>query len=378
MERIRKLAWTALAWLWVAAPILGYIEGIPTRLGVIWISQTISWAVLALALFSAEPLRHRGFGLLAWAAVLLSAIHLRANSPSYVWLTQVLLWLAAAAILARQRTFLAMRAAVVFCAFAQFIVGLWQVQGIPLPWPVTVYGPMWGTVGSVTPAAIVMALGVLWSRGLLRWTLAIGVLLSGSGTAIGFVVVYLLFPWLWLLGAVGLMFGGTLLVGIGATFRESFLLRWEFWKDVSFSLFGCGFAPFPSGWADDTQLGRLLMWRDYHNTFVDFIARFGLPGAVILAAAFAALWRVSKTGEQRWTLAFAVWVGCWQSVEQFPVLVVLILAWWVGLTGGRNALDSIRAVELPERALPACGYRQERAPVPVGRKRGWLDFCPES
>lgn len=181
-----------------------------------------------------------------------------------------------------------------------------------------------------------MGVGSLWSTGWAAWVLAGGVCLTMSGTAIPIVLLRLLWPHLRYKGlSVALVLLGGAWAWHGALWE-----RLEVWRGWAFSWSGIGFSAFPSGFQDDTALGKALEWRDAHNVWLEWIGRFGLPGALVLVGVVAWLWR--QRWRDPWTLALVLWVACWQSLEQFPVLVMPLCVWWVGLTQRRlDAVDSL-------------------------------------
>lgn len=276
----------------------------------------------------------RVFGVMALAMVGLALLHWRQSTAAFVWASQTLLVLAAAWQLAHHGEWRWLKEALIACALIQ--VGVWGLQrlSIPNPWPTHVWTKQgWGTLGSATPAAVVLALACLWSRGWRAWLWGGLTLLTGSGTVIPVVAARLAWVSRWRLPRWGLWCLGMLGLIVSAwLWRDAWLMRAQVWREVAWSWWGLGFQAFPGGFGDDTAIGQAMRWRDYHNAYLDWIIRFGAPGAVGLAWLGWWLWQRSRHDETcRWTLLLAGWVGLWQSVEQFPVLVILLLVWMIGL-----------------------------------------------
>lgn len=315
-------------------PIVGFLPGsVPLRLSTPWLAIVASLVVLCLGWWSPREAPVRPLAWLGLAAIGLAVLHGRHLEASFLWACQVVLLLAAVATLTQQRAFRWCRQAVLAAAWVQVVVGALQVTGHQTPWLVGGHGRWWGTVGSPTAAALVIGLGSLWATGWQAWALGLATVCTGSGTAIPIVLLRLVWPWRWRAGSIGLMAIGAVAVAGSVLWRTAWLSRWAVWQDWHPTWCGVGFHTFPGGFFDATPLGVALGWRDYHNVLLDTVTRFGLPGALVVGGLVAWVGLASARGEawRRWTFAFALWVGGWQSLEPFPVLVTLLLVWWVGL-----------------------------------------------
>lgn len=341
----RSLSWPWVSWGWVLLPILGVLPGsVPLRLSTQWLAVLGSLVVIGYGI--ARPARQaptaRPLGWLGLACLVLAVLQARHVEASFLWACQVLLALTATATLVQQQAFRWCRQAVIASAWAQVVVALLQRLGVPTLWPHNAHGSWWGTVGSPASAAILIACGALWATGWQGWALTVATVLTGSGTAIPIVLVARVWPWLWQLGIVGLMtLGSCAVLGIGWLWRTAWLARWEVWQAWRPTWWGLGFTTFPGGFADATTLGQALGWRDYHNVWMDWLTRFGVPGALVMAGLTVWMWQARARGH-RWMLVFAGWVACWQSLEQFPVLIVPLLVWWMSLLqGGDRAVPAL-------------------------------------
>lgn len=338
----RTLTWRIACWAWVSLPIVGFLPGaIPVRLGTQWLSLASSMGVIGLSV--ACPRRTgqaSAFGWMALACLMMALSHWRHPTPAFLWGWQTLTVLTAAALLAIHGDWAWLREAVIACAWMQVIVAGCQWGGEQGWWPRHPSSEPSGTVGSVTAASVIMGVGSLWSRGWQAWGLGVATCLMGSGTAIPVVVAKLGWSVRHRLPRWVLITAAILLVGVGAwRWHAAFALRWLIWQDwpcwrnaIPCDWLGVGFNAFPGGFADDTPFGKLMMWRDYHNVALDWVGRFGVLGLLVLSGLVVWGWRRSRgKGEWRWMGAFAAWVACWQSLEQFPVLSIPMLVWWVGL-----------------------------------------------
>ena len=337
------LIWRLACWLWVGLPILGIVPQVPVRLAVQWLMILASIVVLGVGLLSQRRDAKTPFGWMLLACVWLACLHWRQPTMALAWVSQVALILGSAAILASHGEARWLRQAVIACAWVQVPVLILQWYQVPLPWAhLPAPWQMAGTVGSIRPASILFGLACLWSPGWTAWVLGIVACLTGSGTVMPVVVLRQWWPyrkkaWGWLAG-LGL-------VAVGARFTPWHLAlteRLDTWQTWWWSMSGEGFRVFPwrGAFADDTVFGRAMAWRDSHNVWLDWTGRFGLPGLVVLGVLLVWLWHRSKTDAQRWTLLFALWVSCWQSFEQFPVLVIPLLVWLIELSEGGRVCGS--------------------------------------
>lgn len=341
MERSRPVVWRLACWAWVAVPILGLLPKVPVRLAVVWLWLIVSWVVIGLGL--AWPRRAQEAQPFGWLALGVVGLGLWAcwsrPTDAFIWVWQLIIWLSAAATLAQHGDWAWLRQAVIGCALAQWPIalltrmgGLWQWPHHPSQWC--------GTVGSETPMAVLLGLAAIWSRGWGRWLLGCLAAVVGCGTVAAFMLAWLLrqVPWpRWML-RIALGIGLLILIW---WWREPIQWRLETWADAHLTWQGVGFGVLPGGWRDDTTLGRLLEWRFYLNAYLDWVQRFGVAGLTVMTGIGWWCWR-HRAGNLL-TLSFLAWVLLWQSVEPWPVIGLLVLVVWIGLTQHRrmDALDSV-------------------------------------
>ena len=343
MDWQRTVIWRGLSWGWVGLPILAFVPGIPTRLAVQWISLACSLVVLAVGL--ALPRGHGHGQVFGWALLGCLGVvppHWRQMTPMFLWVCHAGLLLTAAGMLTHHAESRWLRQAVVWGAWGQVVVLGLQVLHVPLPWPLLAnpQHPPGGTVGALAPAAALVGLGSFWSSGWRAWALGVATCLTGSGTAIPLVVLRLLWPWRWLRWGMLLL----LPIGLWWGWRDAFLERWAIWSGMPWMWWGRGFRAFPGGFQDDTLIGRAMQWRDTHNVYLDWVGRFGLPGIVVLGGVLWWCWKQSRTVEQRWLLAFSCWVACWQSLEQFPVLMIPVMVWWISVSQSAGGVHAVHPI----------------------------------
>ena len=329
------MTWKLACWSWVSLPILGLIPGAPVRLSALWLSLAASMVVLGLGLVAPRQTGQRPiFGALLLAALGLAVCQWRQPTGAFLWAWQASVLLSAAGVLAVHGEVRWLQQGVLGCAWGQVgVLGL-QALHIPLPWPFFSDG-MVGTLGSIRPVSILVGLAALWATGWAAWVFSAVGCLTGSGTVVPIVLLRRWWPYRtsrarWMIG-FGLVGASVALVP-----RWSLALteRWEAWTTWPMSWWGHGLRPFPGGFQDDTPFGWAMHWKDFHNVALDWVGRFGLPGFLVLLGMG---WWVWRRKPDPWTLAFVLWVGCWQSLEQFPVLVIPFLVWLIELSeGGKN------------------------------------------
>ena len=276
-----------------------------------------------------------------WACGGIALCHARPLDDALAWLTAVILACLAAETLARHGQGQAMRQAILGCALVQVLVKGLQVCGVSGPWPIP-EAPIapWGTLGSETPAGLLLVCAAFWSQGWWRLGAALATCLTRSGTAILPAVLLLIWPWcrtkrLRVLACLLALLGGWRI------WQSSGLYRFTMWRHWPLTLWGHGFTAPTMGFQDDSRLGMMWGWRDAHNTYLDWIGRFGLVGGVVLAGVLWWSWQHSRTGAARARWGLMVWCGLWQSVEQFPLLVIPLLVWLADLTQGETHVASL-------------------------------------
>lgn len=305
------------------------VPGIPLRMSAGWVWLVWSWLVLA-ACWVAPRSAVSCSTTLAWAALAFVGMLL----PSMRDISQALEWCGiglsaclAAQVFAERGLGASLRRAVLAVAWCQVVICLAQAVGWWTPWP---RSPKWvlnGTMGMGTPVAIWIAVAACWSSGWRRLVLALAACWIGSWTVISAMGLLLAWPVLRRFEALGLCLIGSAILGTTTWWRSALIDRLDVWRDWVWSWLGVGFAVFPGGFQDDTRLGRMLGWRDYHQTGLDLLARFGVLG--LLALAVVLWWAWSHRKGQESALGMLCWAGCWQSLEQFPYLAVLLLVWAV-------------------------------------------------
>lgn len=336
MVRNRALKWF-LAFLWVGLPVLGFLPGAPVRLTTQWLSVLASLVIIG---FSKQGIRNP-FRWLILSCVILAILHYKHPNSAYLWAVQSTLMLTSAAMLVGLSKHL--KRAFVVCALIQIVVIFLQRFGVNTPFAQSYHLDMAGTVGSIRPASILIALAALWSTGYLAWGLSIAACLTGSGTIVPVIAFRRWWPYRkeplgWVVG-IGL-------VSLGSKLSQKWLFalseRVEIWATWPLKLWGIGFRAFPGGFQDDTPIGHAMQWRDSHNVILDWVGRFGLPGLLVLLG--LGIWIIRRKPDV-WTLIFMAWVSCFQSLEQFPVLAIPLLIWLISLAEGEeDAVDSVQEV----------------------------------
>lgn len=300
----------------------------------------LGWWVLASVLVIALGMTQGGqrrvsvFGWMLLGCLIVFASHAMSISGALAWLYQSALVLAAAWVMAERGAFRWMRHAVLAVAWGQLpVMGLQALQ-ISLPWESLSSG-VTGTLSSRSACAVLLGVASLWSGRGPALVLSVASLATGSLMGV---------PSLWRLWwqspykpLPAVVLGWPMvLVLTHQWWWPRLALRLGVWDDIwtylhSGWLTGIGFVPFPSGFRDTTPLGAPTMWVNYHCTFLDWIARTGLVGTVLVGV--LAIWvsRRLTTPWARWTVGGAVWVGMLQSVEAFPMLGMLALVMVMGL-----------------------------------------------
>ena len=321
--------------LWVAAPILGYWPGATPK------ASQMGWWVLAsivvIAVGMTQPVRRTmpgfGWGMSAVLAVVFS--HLAGIGFTIGWAYQVSLLLCASWVLAERAEFAWIRQTVIGLAWVQ--VGLVGLEGLGVqPFPVAGNFPH-GSLATRTGLCLLWTMASLWSPPRSALVLALLAAATGSFTSTIALVRVICrsrtIPFPLLLSAP------VWLVAVTPAWGPRFLSRWEVWTQMTWLqtswLAGWGFLPFISGFvsADTTgAIGRLSSVQIFmNNTWLDWVGRTGLIGALLLAA--LAVWasRRLTTPWRAWTAAGLVWMGLWQSAEVYPVLSLLGVCSVIGL-----------------------------------------------
>lgn len=333
---LRSLGWQLACWGWVASAIIGQPAW--------WWWTLASLGVLAVSGIAPGVRRCSAFGLLLAGCLAVYLIHARQPYGTAArWVLHAGLLLATAQALAERDGWPGVRRALVVCAWAQLPLMAWQVAGGALPWEPLGSG-LTGSVQRRAVLAILLSVASLLSGGWQAAGLALASVTTGS--LMGVLALLRVLPArvrLW--GLLGLL-------GVGwPVALERLNLRVEAWQGASFLprgwLTGWGFLPLPGGFQYDGGLGGIMarsVTSDYHSAILDWVARTGIVGLVMLFGVCWWAWRHSRTTEARWLVMLAVWVGGAQSLEQAPALIMLLLAWWIALsTEPQGDTDAVAA-----------------------------------
>lgn len=341
-----RISWRVACGLWVTLPLIAW--GFPS---LFWWTMA---SLLVVAVGLTQPQRQVtavfGWGLLGCLAVYL--IHrTQPYGSQALWMTHVTIGLMAAALMAERAEWRWLRQAVVWCAWGQLPVMAFQAFGHSLWWE-SVGGGLTGTMGYRAACAALLALASLWSSGWRAWSFAAAACLTGSWMGLPAVgrLVWGLWPSHLAWGFLSL----ALLALTSEWWMPRLALRLEAWQGFPLLhggwLTGWGFLPLPGGFAYDAGTfasggakAAPFVISDYHSAFVDWIARTGLVGVVMLLALGRWVCTRLTSSAHRWAAGLAVWVGCWQSVETMTVLALLLVVWWIGLAQGGRDVDSLHA-----------------------------------
>ena len=334
--------WRVATWAWVLIPTLGWWPATPSRSACVglWVLASI----LVILVGPTQPIRRPVRWPLAWLALSFSISLIQlATGPSWslIWLYQSTIILLATWFVAERADWAELRRAVLVVGSVQTLVMLGQLADLALPWPSETEAG--GTFHHRAALGLWWAVCSLWSQG--RWSLYWAILscLSGSWTGASVAVFRVIakrlqragwVPMLWPLAFVG----GLLLTS--SVWWPKLAIRLEVWSTLVWLkngwLTGWGFRPFPTGFIETLSTGRQLPYLEYHNAWIDWLARTGAVGLLGLVG----LWRWifgRLTGRSHWTAALVIWAGLWQSVEANPSLLLLLVVWLIGLSEERHA-----------------------------------------
>jgi len=344
VRRLSEFAWPFSCYVWVAAPILGWLPNVHPSL-----SKVVVWliaSVFVIAMGMGQPKRRnaRVFGWVLFGCLCVYLSHLSNVGMAFIWMTRATLVLSAAWMIAERGDFRWLRSSVLSCALFQIPVMAAQAFQVPLPWKNAGVFP-WGTLMKRGALSILFGLASVWSQGIRSMGFALASIstLSWSGAVPAAARV--------LISKVQLNLIGWLSVAAAFFLSAPFwipkvLIRLEAWKSVEFLrrgwLNGWGFFPLPGGFQDDA--GGSAAWahsplfREYHSTFIDWIARTGLIGLVI--SFLIGAWIVKRVMEcgpwSKWTLFLILFAGATQSTESFPFMAMVFLSFLIGLNQSKE------------------------------------------
>ena len=336
--RLGQLVWRVAVCGWVAAPLLGFLPDVQPKVAE-WFWWTLaSWIVLAVGM--TQPVKRTApqpwQGLLVISAVCYATSWWRPEAGR--WLSLSIITILAAWMITERGEWAWAKWTVIGCAILQLPILWYQAH---LPWP---YARIGGTVGKRAACAFLTGMAALWMPW--RWSLPVFVYAAWLTTSwIGWPVALLSSAWrvLGRRGVVGLMatvsvFGLAVFVvrshaiSYATTGLADRLQLWGAldWLGSSW-VWGWGFQPFLGGFWDNSVQGTLEGWKFYHSTWIDWLVRTGIPGAIGLG--WLGIWvvRRTRTPMLRWTLALVVWALTFQSVEQFPSMLAVLMVWWMRL-----------------------------------------------
>lgn len=317
-----RLIWRAVQIIWVLSPLFGLLPNTHPRLAGQWWWTVSSLLVIAASLGQSTIRKPE----LIWPTFLLLALlsylfHLD-QPEALAWLYPFLIVFFAAFLIVERGDLRLIQEAFLLAAYLQIPLMLAQATGIHLPWE-RAGGDQWPISGSLSRRVLlgsVMATACCLSRGWRARLFAAGAILSASWT--GAVPALIRIIWLhtrfrkWLLWIAPIGLVATL-----SLWQAHLGLRVKVWLSLDWwqGLVGQGFTPFTSGFVDPSYAGSILGWLDYHNTFLDLIARFGLVGLVGISLF------VLRLSSAPLLQALMLWLLTWQSAESSPALILLMI-----------------------------------------------------
>ena len=331
--------WQAVCQAWVLIPMLAWLPGVSSRLSFPWWWGISSLAVIAVGLCQPQRklIRVTGWWLLGCLAIFW--FHQREFGMASKWLMGMISYVTAAHLIAERGRWSWIRTALLIAAVAQIPIVLMQVAQVPLPYVMERIHPC-GSLGNRTELSILWGVASLLTTGPVAWSWALLSLSTGSATGSVPACMVLLIPFFrrW-----GLLCGSTVaLAGMGtwAWLSIRLLSRLTIWKSIlTWKIpiwLGYGFMGFPGGFTYDDPVSQLILIRDTHSVWLDWIVRTGVLGMVVGAGWL--LWTIQRTrrvGLWPWFIFFA-WIGTWQSLEGRPLIGLVGLVWMIALLQERT------------------------------------------
>lgn len=296
------------------------------------------WLIASLLVISLGWIRRKPavtapiFGGLLLSILLFTFFHPEQIPIGSSWVMRWAVILSAASCMAYLEDLKVLRLAVLGCAWIQIAFMLLQAAGVETIFRVAGSGVA-GTLAKRAALSIFLGFASMLCKGRCAWLFAGASVVTGSLAGSVPAVAKLLFPLFMKARGMGIsaMAGAVLLlIPLG---WDRLLLRLQAWSEgPSFLargwLNGWGFYNLPGGFTDENMARSIhdpmsLMYSDYHSTFVDYVARFGLPGLITLAAVMAWLFFRVRVGLELWLLGLAVWACAFQSAESFPSMMML-------------------------------------------------------
>lgn len=292
----------------------------------------------------------RGIQRFVLAAFLVFLVHGIAlyNEVSFsfgsAWLMKVALLSASAVLIAERERWEKLFKFLKICLLFQIPVLVLQWFEVWNPWGVSS-----GTLGKRAGLGILAAYVTVNSSGLTSWISSILAMLSTSMA--GMIPAVSHQVWSFRRGRIvlGILTGLSLLVLPSMGVRVA--TRFEAWSSLSFLrrgwLTGWGFLPFAGSFRDDALRGGALAslrFTDYHSTYLDWIARFGLIGLVVISP--FVIWVLSRTLSQLsswkvWSMFLALFAGAVQSAEGILVMCLLGFLWIIRLNEEVSHVDTL-------------------------------------
>lgn len=328
-----RLIWGVPVFLWVAAPILSYWPGTTPRLYHLgwWVIASIF--VIACAPFNDVTRQSKIYPYLLLGCIAVFLSHALSIGTSLIWLYQVSIILVAAWLIAERFDLMFLKLFIVGMGLLQIPFMILQLFGIYV-FPSDMIG-LTGTLEKRAYCAILLASASFLTAGRLQWLLTITSILTGSFMCLP-AVIRLLWPMLKRGRMIGLMAIPAILIATHSLWLSRVTSRFKAMESLEFLqrgwLTGWGFIPFPGGFVysavDSGGSVPAMTFYDYHSTLIDWVARTGLIGFVVLCLLAYWISRHLKGGQWRlWTSIMAAWAFLLQSAESGVVMAMLFLVW---------------------------------------------------
>lgn len=327
-----NVLWRCVQSVWVLAPIFAWLPDTPPRLSSIWWWLIASFLVVSVGI-TQRVVRRASW---IWAFLIFSSFfaYLVHTTDVYAasWIGQVFIIGSAAVLIVERGDWQVLRKGIVVACLVQ--VPFMIVQGFGLEVPFLRAGgdnwPISGTVSRRSVLSALLAVGCVCSGRVTSLVLATGSLFSGSWTGSIPAILKISFRYIKRLGVIGFVSVLTLFVASFNLWQAHFGLRWKVWSGMSWlSLKGIGFDELKGGFREAHPLSGVLYWTDYHNTFLDILARFGIMGMLVIVVFFS--WLIKRRANLLWPIFLILWLCLWQSLEGSAVLSMLVVFMMMGI-----------------------------------------------
>lgn len=339
MGRNLIVIWNLACAAWVAAPILSFWKGANTQ-----VSQMVWWILASILVIGCSTFKKverdvEGIQLFILAAIAVFVAHgffLYTETTfafGSAWLLKVSVIMSAAILIAQRESWHNLFKYLQLCLVFQIPILLVQKMNMNNPW-----GSAHGTLGTRAGVGILAAYIAVNSKGISSW---IGTAMSVISTSMAGLIPAVANR-IWGFKKYRLAISlATLIVLFNMPMQARASSRFEAWSSLSFLkrgwMTGWGFLPMAGTFRLDADNGKAwasVRFTDYHSTFLDWIARFGLIG--VLAISPLMLWIAQRTFHQPdswkvWNLFLALFAGMVQSAEGILVMVLLGLMWFMRL-----------------------------------------------